>query len=129
MFKRFLLLGLLCMSAFAFAKGSSNPGMGAAGQGGFVPYAEGERVFVFTHNRNLNTSEGKLFVCPFDMVEGNKYACYKKDDPKEVSQWVELPAVTPPGYEISGYSFSFVGTQGWRMLTVYYRKIGIKFLP
>lgn len=129
MFKRFLLLALLCVSAFAHAKGSSNPGMGSAGAAGFVPYEDGQRVLVFTHARNLNTNDGKMFVCPFDMVTGEKYSCTKKDDVKEVNQWVELSAVTPQGYEISGYAFSFVGTQGWRQFIVYYRKIGIKFLP
>lgn len=123
MFKRFLTLtALFTLAAFAHAKGSSNPGMGQPSESGFVPYEQAQRVFVFPHSRNMNTNDAKLYVCPFDMETGDKWTCTKKDDNSKISQWIELPAITPAGYEISTYNFSFVGTQGWRVLTVFYRK-------
>lgn len=79
------------------------------------------RAKTYTAERNASSAEGVLLVCEQEFTaKWNSGTCL---DAKENNRWKYMTDSAPTGFKVRGYSFNFVGSGGYRVLTVYYEPI------
>lgn len=92
---------------------------------GFVPYTQAQRAITFSDSRHWQSTAGEILVCPHDALVGLRKTCYAKGNEGD-SRWITIEQYATkfvPNAEIAGFQYSFSGSGGLQMLTIYFRKI------
>ena len=90
---------------------------------GFIPYTQAQRAITFSDSRQWQSTAGEILVCPHDAEVGLRKTCYAKGNEGD-SRWITIEqyaAKFVPNAEIAGFQYSFSGSGGLQMLTIYFR--------
>jgi hypothetical protein len=117
------LFSILCAVFMSTANAASPQVPGTTGS--FVPYSEAQRAITFTESRQWQTVAGEILVCPQPAVSKYEKRCFVEGREGD-SQWITIEQYATkfvPNAVIAGIQYSFTGTHGNQVLTVYFRKI------
>lgn len=81
----------------------------------FVPQVMAQRVMRFTEGRVWQREDGVVLVCPLKVA---LEACKKSQGSR--SPWVDVQSLSIDGYEISGFQYSFTGSNVELNLLVFF---------
>lgn len=107
----------MLISSFAFAKGSSHsdtPDVTPT----LIKYQKYPRVMTFRDSYNATTPQGLIVVCR----PPNEATWGECKSPAKQNAWESVETIVIPGYTLDAYDFRFVGSSGYRVLNLYFRK-------
>lgn len=90
---------------------------------GFIPYTQAQRAITFSDSRQWQSTAGEILVCPHAAETGFGKKCYTKGNEGD-SQWISIEQYAQRYVldgVIAGFQYSFSGSGGLQMLTVYFR--------
>lgn len=122
------LITMFAMMCAIFMSSTAHAALPRASEGGgygFVSYTQAQRAITFSDSRQWQSTAGEILVCPHEAVIGPHRKCYAKGNEGD-SQWATIEqyaAKFVPNAEIAGFQYSFSGSGGLQLLTVYFRKI------